>query len=127
MKTTPKKSANGGRGYADGRAAVLAIRDKLQEWVSAGRTLQSFYDQANLPISYAQFTRHADRYVSKPVTRNSHANKSAITGQRPEAVAPAVIKPVARSPARKQPVAGPGAPAPRFSHDPKSRADDDLI
>lgn len=127
MKSTPKKKKVGERGYADGRAAVLAIRDKLQEWVTAGRTLQAFYDGHPLPISYAQFTRHAARFVSKPVpiSRTSHANPPASPSQRSEA-SPAPITPKpASKPSRSQP--GPGGPAPRFTHDPKSRSDDDLI
>lgn len=127
MKSTPKKKV-GERGYADGRAAVLAVRDKLQEWVTAGRTLQAFYDQHKLPISYAQFTRHAARFVSKPVPvspRTSHANHPASAPKRPEAVS-AGVTPAAK-PATKSAVSGPGGPAPRFTHEPKSRVDDDLI
>jgi hypothetical protein len=100
MKSTPKKGKGppGNRRYGDGRAAFLGLVEKLQKWVSEGRTIRAFYDQhqADLPISYPQFTRHARTYIEKPVAkRKPHAIQS---NSQPTQTPPTRPKPAAQKP-----------------------------
>lgn len=53
------------RRYGDGRAAVLAHADAIRTWLTAGRTLRSYYDEhaGELAISYTQLARLTRNYI----------------------------------------------------------------